>query len=283
MRRVLLVIFGLAFCAVSASAQTADEIISKYIKTLGGIEKIQAIKTLRRTGKFNGGGGFVAAILEEDKRPGMVREEFSLQGLTGVNAYDGKTGWKIEPWQGKKDPEPLGEEELKSIIEDSDLDGPLVNYQQKGNKVEFVGLEPVEGTDTYKLKVTQKNGDVRYYFMDTDYYIPIKIETQRIVRGAEQDYETSLGNYKEVAGVYFPFSVETNVKGSQNKQQVTYEKIEANVPLDDSRFKLPTMPSAQPQTQPTSEPDASKTMPKKPEGNKQPARKVPPGEKIPPR
>jgi hypothetical protein len=154
MRRVLLVVAGLALFAIPVSAQTAEEIVAHYIKTVGGMEKIQAVKTLRRQGKFTGSGGFEAVILEENKRQGMVRQEFSLQGLTGVNAYDGKTGWKIEPWQGKKDPEPLGEEEMKQILEDSDFDGPLVNYRQKGIKVEFVGMDEVEGTDAFKLKVT---------------------------------------------------------------------------------------------------------------------------------
>ena len=105
MRSFLLGIAGLALFAMPVSAQTAEEIIAKYLKTVGGMEKIQAVKTLRRTGKFTGGGGFEAAILEENKRPNMVRKEFSLQGLTGINAYDGKTGWKIEPWNGKKDAE----------------------------------------------------------------------------------------------------------------------------------------------------------------------------------
>jgi hypothetical protein len=221
------------------SAQTADEIIAKYIKTIGGAQKIEAIKTLRRIGKFTGGGGFEAAVVQENKRPQMARQEFSIQGMTGVTAYDGKSGWKIEPWGGKKDAEALGEEELKGIQEDADFDGPLVNYQQKGNKVEFVGAEPVEGTDAFKLKVTLKNGDVRYYFMDTDYYVPIKIESKRMVRGAEREFETSLGDYKEVAGVYLPHSIESGLKGSPNKSQVTFEKIEANVALDDGRFKQP--------------------------------------------
>jgi len=261
---------GLALLAAPASAQTAEEIVAKYIKTAGGAEKIQAVKTLRRTGTFSGGGGFEAAVLEENKRGNMVRQEFSLQGLTAVNAYDGHTGWKIEPWQGKKDPEPLGEEETKQIVEDSDFDGPLVNYQQKGNKVEFVGMEPVEGTDAFKLKVTLASGDVRYYFMDTDYYVPIKIETKRMIRGAEREYETSLGDYKEVSGWYMPFSVESNVKGSPNRAKVTYEKIEANVPIDDLRFRLPmTSTSAQPGTRP---PDAADTLPKKKDEKKPPAK-----------
>ena len=270
MRRVLLMLAGLALLTTTASAQTAEEIVAKYIKTVGGAEKIQAVKTLRKIGTFNGGGGFEAPIVEENKRNSMVRQEFSLQGLTAVNAYDGHTGWKIEPWQGKKDPEPLGEEEMKQIVEDSDFDGPLVNYQQKGNKVEFVGMEPVEGTDAYKLKVTLASGDVRYYFMDTDYYVPIKIETKRMIRGAEREYETSLGDYKEVSGWYMPFSVESNVKGNPNRAKVTYEKIEANVPIDDSRFRMPVASAG---TQPGAKPaDAAETLPKKTDEKKPPAK-----------
>jgi hypothetical protein len=253
--RILLGIVGLALFAMPVSAQTAEEIVAKYVKTIGGAEKIEAIKTLRRTGRFTGGGGFEAVVIQENKRPQMARQEFSIQGMTGVTAYDGKTGWKIEPWGGKKDAEALGEEELKGIQEDADFDGPLVNYQQKGNKVEFVGAEPVEGTDAFKLKVTLKNGDVSYYFMDTDYFVPIKIESKRMVRGAEREFETSLGDYKEVAGVYLPHSVESGVKGSPNKSQITFEKIEANVALDDNRFKQPAAP-------------AKPAKPAKPEGGK---------------
>ena len=283
MRRVLLAIAGLAMIAIPARAQTpvapqsaaapknAEEIITKYIKTVGGSDKIESVKTLRRSGKFTGGGGFEAAIVEESKRNNMVRQEFSLQGMTQINAYDGKQGWKIEPWQGKKDVEPLGEEEMKAIVEDADFDGPLVNYKQKGNKIEFAGMEPVEGTDAYKLKVTLSNGDIRYYYMDTDYFVPIKIDTKRMVRGAEREYETTLGDYKEVAGWYLPHSFETGVKGSQNKQKVTYEKIEANVPIDDSRFHAPPVPAAKS----TKAPDASEVKPKAEEKKPAPEEKKP--------
>jgi len=241
MRRVFVSIATLVLFAMPASAQTVDEIIAHYIKTIGGMEKIKAVSTLRRTGKYTGGGGFEAAVLQENKRGTSVREEFSLQGMTEINAYDGKTGWKIEPWNGKKDAEALGEEEMKSILEDSDFDGPLVNYKQKGNKVEFVGMDQFEGTDTFKLKVTVPNSDVYFYYLDTDYYVPIKIDTKRLIRGAEREYETALGDYKEVAGWFLPYSIETNTKGSQDKSKVVYDKIEANVPIDDGRFRMPVV------------------------------------------
>ena len=207
-------------------AQTADEIISKFIKTTGGMDKINAVTSLRRTGKFVGGGGFEAKVVEENKRPAMVRQELVLQGMTGVTAYDGKQGWKIEPWQGKKDVESLGEDEMKRILEDSDFDGPLVNYKEKGNKVELVGKEPVEGTDAWKLRVTLANGDVHNYFMDTDYFVPIKVEQKRVVRGAERETETSIGDYKEVAGVYFPHSFETGQKRSIILQATAFIRTE---------------------------------------------------------
>jgi len=241
MRRGLLAL--IAIVALPLGAQTADEIVAKYIKTIGGLDKINAVKSFRRTGKYTGGGGFQAGVLEEKRRPDLIRQEFQIQGMVGVRAFDGKRGWKIQPWQGKKDPEPLGEEELKGIIEDSDFEGPLVNYQAKGNKVEYVGMDPVEGTDAYKLKVTLKGGDIEYFYMDTDYFVPIKIDTKRFVRGEEREYETSLGDYKEVAGWYLPYSYETNAKGSAFKQKVTYEKVEVNVPLADNRFFEPATAS----------------------------------------
>src|SRR3954471_18741477 len=265
MRRVLFGV-GVLFLAVNGFAQSADEIIARYIKTIGGMERIAAVTSIKRTGKFTGGGGFEAQVLEENARPNLVRQEFSLQGMTAVNAYDGTTGWKIDPFEGKKDPEALSEEELKSIIEDSDIDGPLVNYAKKGNKVESLGTETVEGSEAYKIKVTTPAGDGRTDFIDSTSYVPIKIETRRMVRGAERNYETILGDYKEVDGWYLPFSVESGVKGSQFKSKVTYEKIEANVQLADTRFHVPASASAKPEE--VKAPDASETAPKKPEEKK---------------
>ncbi|HEY5023286.1 MAG TPA: hypothetical protein VII30_12450 [Gemmatimonadaceae bacterium] len=223
---------------------TADDIIARYIKTVGGSDKIQSIKTLRRVGKFTGDDGFEAVVVEESSRPNRVREEFSLQGMTGINAYDGVTGWKIDPFGGKKDPESLSVEEMRSIVEDSDFDEPLINYKAKGNKVELVGMDQVEGTDVYKLKVTLKSGDTRYYYMDTDSFVPIKYETKRIIRGTPQESETTLGDYKQVGGWYLPFSMETRQKGSSGSQKITIDKIEFNVPIDSTRYSRPKSPAS---------------------------------------
>jgi hypothetical protein len=246
MRKLLFILGTLAVITASAGAQTtltADDIIARYIKTVGGADKIQAVKTLRRVGKFTGDGRFEAIVVEESTRPNKVREEFSLQGMTAINAYDGSNGWKIDPFGGKKDAEALSEEELRGIIEDSDFDEPLIDYKAKGNKVELVGMDQVEGTDVYKLKVTLKSGDTRYYYMDTDSYVPIKYDTKRIIRGTPQETETTLGDYKQVGGWYLPFSMETRQKGSSGSRKITLDKIEFNVPIDTTRYARPKPPT----------------------------------------
>ena len=222
-------------------AQSADELIARYVKAVGGAGNISAVTTLRETGKYYGGGGSIAPVVQLNKRPNMVREEYTTQGLTGVNAFDGHTGWKIDPWGGKKDPESLQEEELKAIIEDSDFDGPLVNYAEKGNKVELVGKEQVEGTDTYKLKVTLRSGDVQYFYLDDEYAVPIKIDIERTIRGAVRYYEVFPGEYKAVSGWYLPYFTEGNVKGSPDKWKVVYDKIDANVPVENAKFEKPPL------------------------------------------
>lgn len=225
--------------STSLWAQSVDSLIAKYVQASGGMARMQALQTLRRIGKFTGQDGFEAVVIQENKRPNNVREEFSLQGMTGITAFDGHNGWKIEPWQGKRDPESLGEEEMHGILDDADFDGPLVNYQAKGNRVEYQGTEQIEGSDAYKLKVTRPNGDISFYYLDAEYYVPIRIDTQRMIRGAPQELETSLGDYKQVAGVYLPFSYESGLRGSPDRSKVTYDKIEANVPVDDQRFIRP--------------------------------------------
>src|SRR5690242_3241356 len=227
---------------VAQSTPTADEIIARYTNRIGGAERLRAVQSVRRHGKFYGGGGFEAEITYENRRPNKVREEFTFGGLTGVTAFDGKTGWKIEPWAGKKDAEPLGEDETKGIVEDAEFEDPLFDYKQRGNTVTLVGTDQVEGTDVYKLTVTlASNGDVRTYYLDAESCVPIKYEVKRTVRGAERWFEVELGDYKEVQGVLFPFSYAIGAKGSASadKAQYAWDRITINPVVDDKRFAKP--------------------------------------------
>lgn len=237
MKRITLLLIALLACG-TASAQTVEELIAKNIQAHGGLDHMKAVKTVRMTGKFYVG-GFEAGYLQENKRPSLVREDLVFQRLTATQAYDGKVGWQIQPFSGRMDPELLGEDDLRGMEQDADIDGPLVDYVEKGNKVEYLGREDVDGSDAFKIKVIKKNGDIRFFYLDTGAYLEIKIETQRIVRGALRETKTLLGSYKEVSGVMFPFLIESGPKGTQEHQKLAVEKIEVNVPVDDSRFAVP--------------------------------------------
>ena len=231
-------LFALVMSAGIARAQTVDEIISKNILARGGLEKLKAVKSLRTAVKFSDG-SFRAQFRQENKRPGKVREEFIVQGMAQIQAYDGKTGWQISPFSGRRDPDLMAADDMKSLIVDGDIDGPLVDYKEKGHKAELVGHDSMEGTDCFKIKLSMKNGDVRYYYLDTDSYLELKVEVQTTIRGALQESELYYGDYEQVNGIYYPFAVEQAQKGSSSRQQFSIEKIEQNVDLDDTLFAMP--------------------------------------------
>jgi hypothetical protein len=237
-RLFLPVMVAVAFFSFTARAQTVDEVIGKNVQAHGGADKLKSVRSLRTTAKFSQG-SFRADFRQENKRADKVREEFIIQGLAQVQAYDGKTGWQISPFGGRKDPELLSQDDLKSLVVDADIDGPLVDYKEKGHKAELVGHDSVEGTDCFKIKLSMKNGDVRYYYLDADSFLELKLEIQTTIRGALQENELYYGDYEQVNGIYYPFAVEQAQKGSSSRAQITVEKIEQNIPLEDAHFTMP--------------------------------------------
>jgi len=236
-------IFLVLLCvSVCASSQTADELVSKNIQARGGIEKIKAVQTYRATGKFSTTGGFAvtAAASLDRMRPNLMRQSFTLESMTQVLAYDGSTGWQIQPFQGRKDPELMGEDDLRDLTIDADIDGPLADYKEKGNRVEYLGHDIVDGDDALRLKVTLKDGDIIYYYLDPDTYLEIRKETQEFIRGSVKENVTDLGSYKPVAGVMYPFSMSFGPKNDPSSwAAVTVDKIEINSGVERSEFAVP--------------------------------------------
>jgi hypothetical protein len=245
-RNLLTLVCAISLSGIALHAQTVDEIIAKNVQAHGGMDKLKAVQSLRMKGKFEAG-SFRAGFMQENKRPDKVREEQIIQGLAAIQAYDGKVGWQVNPFGGRRDAELLSQDDLKGLMIDADIDGPLVDYQQKGHKAELVGHDSVEGTDCYKIKLSLKNGDVRLYFLDTDSFLELKIETQSNIRGTVQYSETYFGDYEEVKGLYYPFAFEVGAKGDTNRVKYSVEKMEINVPIEDLVFTMPVVkPEAKP-------------------------------------
>lgn len=244
-RRPLVYLAALALAAAPSAvrAQTADEVIAKNLQALGGAEKLKSLKSVRMSGRMTVGPGMEAPMVAEQVRPDRVRMEITVQGLTLVQAFDGTTGWMINPFQGKRDAERMPDDDVKALREMADMDGPLVDYKAKGNTVELLGKEAVDGSEAYKVKVTLKDGETRTYYFDADSWLQVKMESKRMVRGAEQEGETTFGNFKPVGGLLFPHQIVGGAKGAPQKQTITVEKIELDPAIDAARF---TMPAAQP-------------------------------------
>lgn len=243
MHRILLVLSLLGALSPSAFAYTVDELVAKNIEARGGLEAIRAIHSVKATGQMNFSQGDFSidlGFVSLNERDAKTRSEASLQGLTQVMAYDGKDAWRIDPFQGRRDPERLSDEDKKGLELQADIDGPLVDWKQKGHQVEYLGTEDMDGTEAHKLKITLKNGDIQYRFLDPDYFLEILIVDQVKRRGIESESETELGNYEKVAGVYWPFATASGPKGGQRGQKLTFEKIEVNVDIDDAVFAFPT-------------------------------------------
>jgi hypothetical protein len=234
----------LAFLSISLlSAQTAEELVRRNLEAKGGLEKIKAIKSLRMSGKLQQG-SFTADLAQDAAAPNLLRQHFTVQGMTEVQAYDGKSGWKISPFEGRKDPELVGEDELRSLMEAADFYGPLVDYQAHGNKIEYLGHDTIDGDDVYRLKITLKNGDLYYYYLDPETFLEVRTERVQFIRGAVRESVIESGSYKLVGGVYFPFTLEAGSKQNPGASKITFDKIEANVALDPGEFKMPATPAA---------------------------------------
>jgi outer membrane lipoprotein-sorting protein len=243
MRVLLTILFGIGLSGL-ATAQTADELVAKNLHAKGGIEKIKAIQSLRMTGKMQQGGGFTAEVSSTALAPNLLREAYTIQGMTGIQAYDGSTGWQISPFGGRKEPELMGEDDLRGLVEEADFYGPLVDYQKKDNRIEYLGHDTVDGDDAYRLKVTLANGDILYYYLDPETYLEIRVETVHFIRGSVRESFRNLGSYKLVAGVYFPFSLEAGSKENpESAAKITFDKMEANVTVNPREFKMPAAPA----------------------------------------
>ena len=239
MRKTLSLAAALLFAfSLQAAEPTVDEILAKNAAARGGADKLAAVKSMRLTGKM-AMAGIEAPFTMLKKRPDMVKMEFTVQGMTGTQAYDGSNGWMLMPFMGKKDPEALSGDMLKELKEQADFDGPFIDYAKKGHKVELLGKGEAEGTPAYKVKLTTKEGNETTVYIDAETFLEVKMEAKRKMQGQEIEGETTLGNYQEVEGLLIPFSIEVKPKGAPAGQTITIEKAEINPTIEDAAFKMP--------------------------------------------
>ncbi len=236
-RKTSLAIFIFVLLTGLAFAQTVDEIIAKNIEAKGGYEKLKSVNSLKITANATQMGmEFKMTMIR--KRPNKFRMEAEIQGMKLIRAFDGEKAWTINPFSGDSTPQEMSQEEQKVIKENSDFDGPLMDYKKKGNSVELIGKVDMEGSEVYKIKVVQKGGSIIYYFIDPECFLELKSITKFLLGDQEVEQEAYYSDYKEFGGMMIAHSIEQ--KGTQTPSiQTTIEKIEINPEIDDSIFVMP--------------------------------------------
>lgn len=232
-------LLGASLVACS-SPSPVDEIIDSNLAARGGAKRIQALRSIRETGMVTGSGGRVARVVRELKRPGMLRLEFSTQGTTSVFAHDGQTGWQVAPLQGQFEPQATTPEtDAAAGVDQRDLEGPLVNWREKGHQVELGGREMLPGGEAYRLDITLDGGGLRHDFVDVASRQIVRSDVTRIVRGRPIQLQNTFSDFREVGGLIFPHRIETRAADRPEVLTIVIESIELDPELDDARFRMP--------------------------------------------
>lgn len=235
MKKSMAILFALFTATIFTHAQSLDEVLNSMFETIGQ-DKLIELNSMQFNGK-SAQMGMETPFMIIQERPNKFRLEVDIQGATMIQAYDGENAWMTMPWTGSNKPQELSGIQLKSIESQSDFDGVLYNYEEKGYTAELMGTEEVEGTEAFKIKL-EKEGDITYYFIDAENFVIIKMTNQVKVNEAVVESETYFSNYKEVDGVVMPFSMEQKSNG-QSQSLVTIEEVEFNVEVDQSIFPMP--------------------------------------------
>ncbi|MBN2215701.1 MAG: outer membrane lipoprotein-sorting protein [Bacteroidales bacterium] len=239
MKKLITFFVWISIAFATISAQNIDEIILKYHESMGGLEKLKALNSLKLTGKMPTPMGELLMVIYK-KSPDMTRTEVDFQGQKMVQAYDGETAWMINPMMGSIEPQKLEGEMARSIIDQAVFEDPFINYEGKGHEVTLDGEENLDGIECYKVRlVMNKNNEdddlTQVYYLDKEYFLPVMVRSW----ANNTEIETYMSDYQEVGnGLTMAFNMEIKAAG-QPGQIVLIDSVEVNVEMDDELFSFP--------------------------------------------
>jgi hypothetical protein len=238
-------VFGVAYVVAAAAlpAQTVDQIVARYYQAAGGLEAMKAVHSTRVSGTVTLAPGMDAPFTRLTLRPSLVRVDFTVQGQTATQAYDGERAWQFMPFFGQSVPDTVPADIARTMKEESAFDGPLVDYAVRGIQIELVDKEQVDSTSAYKLKVTMPSGNVTYYYMDADSYLPIRTEATRTIQGQSLTIVSTMKDYRPEGGLMMPHAID--VSQGPGMQSFVIGTVEINPPLTPADFRMPPKPGGE--------------------------------------
>ncbi|MDH3268704.1 MAG: hypothetical protein OEM46_07610 [Ignavibacteria bacterium] len=166
------------------------------------------------------------------------RLEAEFQGMKIITAFNGESGWSINPMMGSTEPQPMTAEQIERTKLQADYDGMFYNYAEKGYTVEFMDKDFVDDIEVYVLKLTTPNDDIITSYFDAENYVLLKSSSNMLVQDVETEFEMYFSNYKFVDEILVPFAIETKVNGNTAMNMVI-DEVTYNVDIPDSMFEMP--------------------------------------------
>ena len=220
---------------LSAQTPSVDELLAKNTAARGGADKLKAVSTRKVEGTV-AVQGMEMPMQVLAKRPNLMLQEMQMQGRRVVTAFDGEQAWAINPMLGDA-PQKLDGVQADLIRDQAQFDGPLAYARQRGDKMEVVGKEQVEGAGAWKLAITHDD-KVTHVFLDENTGLERKISATITNGGTQMLVESVISDYQPTDGLMVPRKVQTLV-GGQAQATVTIQNVEFNVPIDDEKFEMP--------------------------------------------
>ena len=230
MKKIFLSMMVFGATAFTLSAQTADEIIEKYITAIGGADKWTKVQSIKVEGQVEVQGLAIPYTMQGLQLKGM-RVDAEFQGNIIIDIVTPTNGWSQNPLAGKNTLSPITEEELKSKVDDLDIQDAFIEYKTKGSAVEFLGKDEEDGNEYFKIKMTSKNNNEKTYFFDTKTYLIYKIESVVKQQGQEMKTAVKYLDYQSIDfGIKMPF------KTDQGMMMMVIKKVTINPVVDESIF-----------------------------------------------
>ena len=217
--------------SLNIQAQTADEIIEKYITAIGGKEKWKQVKSMKVNGFIEVQGIKINFTQQAIHNVG-VRVDAEFQGQKIIDITTPTKGWSQNPFGGRSSLQPISEEELKQKLDELDIQDEFIDYASKGSTVEFLRKDEEDGNEFYKVKMTTKNNNESVYFFDVNTSLIYKEEKTVKQQGQEMKMVTKVFDYKTI-----PFGIKIPHKSEQMGQILVTDKIEINTTIDENIFK----------------------------------------------
>jgi hypothetical protein len=231
MKKVILSLTMFLAVVLNLSAQTADDIINKYITAIGGTEKWAKVQSIKVEGQIEIQGLAIPFTVQGIQMKGM-RMDAEFQGNKIIDITTPTKGWSQNPLMGKANMEPISEEELKVKLDELDFQDDFINYKEKGSKVELLGKEEEDGTEYNKIKMVTKNGNEKFYFFDMKTDLIYKEESIVKQQGQEVKSSVKLLDYQML-----DYGIKMAFKSDMGQMMMVTKKITINPVIDESIFK----------------------------------------------